>query len=111
MAHYAFINEENIVVEVITGRDETDLDNLPEGFANWEAYYETRRDGLTCKRTSYNTIGNQHLLGNTPFRGNFASIDGTYDVENDVFIANQPPIDGWTFTLDENTWTWVGVEE
>ena len=111
MAHYAFINEENIVVEVITGRDETDLDNLPEGFANWEEYYETRRDGLTCKRTSYNTIGNQHQLDGTPFRGNYAGIGMTYDVENDVFIENQPHIDGWTFTLDEDTWTWVGVEE
>ena len=55
MAHYSFINDENIVVEVITGKDEDDLETLPEGFASWEEYYETKRDGLTCKRTSYNT--------------------------------------------------------
>lgn len=111
MAHYAFINKENIVVEVITGRDETDSENLPEGFANWEEYYETRRDGLTCKRTSYNTIGNEHILGGTPFRGNYAWDNYSYDPDNDVFISPMPVIDGWTFTLDETTWSWVGTEE
>jgi hypothetical protein len=49
MAHYAFINSDNIVVEVITGKNEDE--NTPEGFSSWEAYYETKRDGLTCKRT------------------------------------------------------------
>jgi hypothetical protein len=103
MAHYAFVNEENIVVEVITGRDETDLDNLPDGFSNWEEYYETRRTGLTCKRTSYNTAGNQHKLDGVAFRGNFAIAGGTYDEVNDVFI---PPklFDDWV--LDETNWNW-----
>ena len=49
MAHYAFINTDLEVVEVITGKDEDDLDTLPEGFDSWEEYYETQREGLTCK--------------------------------------------------------------
>ena len=39
MAHYAFIDDNNIVTEVITGIDEDDLSGLPDGFSNWEEYY------------------------------------------------------------------------
>ena len=102
MAHYAYLDENNIVTEVITGKDETDLDTLPEGFANWEEWYADFR-GQTCKRTSYNTVGNQHKDGGTPFRGNYAGINYTYDTENDVFISPKP-YDSWT--LDETTWLW-----
>ena len=103
MAHYCFINENNIVVEVITGKDEDDLETLPEGFASWEEYYQTKRDGLTCKRTSYNTNANEHLNGGTAFRGNYAGIGFTYDPDNDVFYAEQP-YPSWL--LNESTWTW-----
>ena len=103
MAHYAFINEENIVVEVITGKDEDDLDTLPEGYESWEEYYESKRDGLICKRTSYNTMANQHLNEGTPFRGNYAGIGMTYDIVNDVFYGEQP-FPSWL--LNETTWTW-----
>ncbi len=103
MAHYSFINKENIVVEVITGKDEDDLETLPEGFESWEEYYETKRDGLTCLRTSYNTLANEHLDGGTPFRGNFAGIGHSYDPENDVFIPEQP-YPSWI--LDETVWGW-----
>ena len=102
MAHYAFLDENNIVTEVIVGKDENDLDTLPEGFANWEEWYADFR-GQTCKRTSYNTVGNQHKDGGTPFRGNYAGINYTYDTENDVFISPKP-YDSWT--LDETTWLW-----
>jgi len=103
MAHYCFINENNIVVEVITGKDEDDLETLPENFASWEEYYQTKRDGLTCKRTSYNTNANEHLNGGTAFRGNYAGIGYIYDSENDVFYAEQP-YPSWL--LNESTWTW-----
>ena len=103
MAHYGFINNNNIVVEVITGIDENDKENLPEGFDSWEQFYETQRNGLTCKRTSYNTITNQHLLDGTPFRGNYAGIGMVYDQENDVFYSAQP-YPSWT--LNEETWSW-----
>ncbi len=105
MAHYGFINNENIVVEVITGKDEDDLETLPEGFDSWEQYYETKRDGLTCKRTSYNTMGNEHNLGGTPFRGNYAGIGMTYDVENDVFYSEQP-YPSWSIS-EETNWIWT----
>jgi hypothetical protein len=50
MAHYAFLDENNIVTEVITGRNE---DEVVDGISDWEAAYEEVR-GQTCKRTSYN---------------------------------------------------------
>jgi hypothetical protein len=105
MAHYAFINTDNIVVEVITGKDETDTETLPEGSDSWEQYYETQRDGLICKRTSYNTLANQHILDGTPFRGNYAGIGFTYDSENDVFYSEQP-YPSWTIS-EELNWTWT----
>jgi len=102
MAHYAFINENNIVTEVIVGKDEDDNADLPEGFANWEAWYADFR-GQTCKRTSYNTIANTHTLDGTPFRGNYAGIGFTWDEANDVFYPPQP-YGSWV--LNETTWTW-----
>ena len=103
MAHYSFINTENLVVEVITGINEDDKETLPENYASWEEFYETQRDGLVCKRTSYNTLGGEHLLDGTPFRGNYAGIGFTYDPVNDVFYAQQP-FPSWI--LNETTWIW-----
>ena len=57
----------------------------------------------TCKRTSYNTYGNEHQLGGTPFRGNYAGQGFTYDTANDVFIPPKP-YNSWS--LDETIWTW-----
>ncbi len=102
MAHYAFIRG-NKVVEVITGKDETDTDNLPEGFSDWEEYYATKRPGTVCKRTSYNTIENTHTNDGTPFRGNYAGIGYIYDETNDVFYP-ETPHDSWV--LDETIWNW-----
>ena len=101
MAHYAFLNDNNIVTEVIPGRDEDDIEELPEGFDSWEEVYADYR-GQTCKRTSYNTVGNSHTLGGTPFRGNYAGKSYIYDEDNDVFYP-QKPYPSWT--LDEN-WIW-----
>ena len=84
MAHYAFLNQNNIVTEVITGIDETEL---IEGL-DTETWYGNFR-GQTCKRTSYN--GNM--------RKQYAGIGFTYDAINDVFIAPQP-FASWS--LDEN---------
>jgi hypothetical protein len=89
MAHYAFINENGIVSEVIVGIDETEL---IEG-KNPEAWYGEFR-GQTCKRTSYN--------GN--IRKNYASIGFTYDEQRDAFIAPKP-FDSWI--LDEKTCRWL----
>ena len=97
MAHYAFIKD-NIVTEVITGKDETET--APDGFADWEEYYLTKRPGQdACKRTSYNTHANEHRLGGTPFRGNYAGKGYTYDSSNDVFYETQPYA---SWSLDSN---------
>jgi hypothetical protein len=80
MAHYAFLDENNIVTEVIVGKDEGE-----EG-VDWEAHYGAFR-GQTCKRTSYNTHGNVHSGGGTPYRKNYAGIGSTFDAERDAFIS------------------------
>ena len=54
MAHYAVLDDDNVVIEVLTGMDE-DNTNLPDGFDDWESYYSSLRDNKTVKRTSYNT--------------------------------------------------------
>ena len=96
MAHYAFLNMQNVVTEVITGKDET------EGPTNWEIHYGNLREQI-CKRTSYNTVAGEHKLGGTPFRKNFPGIDYKYDEDRDAFIPKKPH-SNWV--LDENTCTW-----
>ena len=95
MAHYAFLDENNIVTEVIVGKDEG-TDGV-----DWEEWYGDFK-GQTCKRTSYNTIANTHTDNGTPFRGNYAGIGFTYDTENDVFYGPQP-YGSWTLT---SNWVW-----
>ena len=75
MAHYAFLDENNIVTEVIVGKDETEfIDGIsPE---NWYSLYRDQ----TCVRTSYN--------GN--IRYNYAGVGYTYDPIDDAFIAPAP---------------------
>jgi hypothetical protein len=89
MAHYAFLDNNNVVTEVITGIDETEL---IEGL-NTETWYGNFR-GQVCKRTSYN--------GN--IRKNYAAIGYTYDAVRDAFIAPEPA-DALGF--DENTCQWI----
>ena len=88
MAHYAFLDENNIVLEVIVGLDENEL---IEGL-DTETWYSNFR-GHVCKRTSYN--------GN--IRKNYAGIGFTYDSARDAFIAPKP-FDSWL--LDEETCRW-----
>jgi len=102
MAHYAFIDENNIVTEVITGKDE---DNLDPGVTDWETWYGNFR-GQRCLRTSYNTKGNVHLLGGTPFRYNYAEVGGTYREDKDGFVPVKPK-DNPSFVLDDLNLTWI----
>lgn len=87
---------QNIVTEVIVGKDETD------GNTNWEIHYGNIR-GQACKRTSYNTHGGAHNLGGTPFRKNYAGIGFTYDESRDAFIPPKP-YDSWA--LNETSCLW-----
>jgi hypothetical protein len=76
MAHYAFLGENNIVTEVITGRNE---DEVVDGISDWEKHYGDFR-GQKCVRTSYNNN----------IRKQYAGVGFTYNEESDVFIAPQP---------------------
>lgn len=117
MAHYALIDENNAVVQVITGRDESNFD--------WEQYYSFKH-GMVCKRTSYNTYGGVHQTGGTAFRKNFAAIGHTFDDSKDAFIPDKPypswvlnettcryeapsayPTDGNVYYWDEDSTNWV----
>lgn len=108
MAHYAYLDENNVVVDVITGIDETSLESLPEGFDSWESYYGDLRN-QRCLRFSYNTFGNVHFGqdGNPDsepaFRFNCAAVGGSYSDDLDAFIFPQP-YPSWT--LDESTCQW-----
>lgn len=89
MAHYAYIDENNIVVTIIVGKDETELiDGM-----DTETYY-AQGTPYRVKRTSYN--------GN--IRKNYAGIGFTYDEARDAFIAPKPYP---SFILDEATCRWL----
>lgn len=113
MAHYAFLDENNLVTEVIVGVHENDL---LEG-KDPETWYGEFR-GQVCKRTSYN--------GN--IRKNYAGIGAFYDEERDAFIAPKPfeswllneetcqweapipyPADAKSYLWDEPTTSWVEI--
>jgi len=97
MAHYAFLDENNMVTEVIVGKDETDTT------MNWEQHYAEFRPGQRCLRTSYNTMGGIHKDGGTPFRKNYAGIGYSYDSDRDAFV---PPKPFASWTLNETTCNW-----
>jgi hypothetical protein len=94
MAHYAFLDENYIVTEVITGKNESNFD--------WETHYGNFR-GQLCKRTSYNTQGGVHTTGGIPFRKNYAGIGYSYDSNRDAFI---PPKPYASWQLNESTCLW-----
>jgi len=124
MAHYAYLDENNIVTMVIVGKNE---DEAP---GDWETYYG-------AKRTSYNTRGGVYYMPNTnepdpdqskAYRKNYAGLGYTYDATRDAFIPPQPfpswvlneqsclwdapvpyPTDGKRYSWDEATLAWVEV--
>jgi len=114
MAHYAFLDENNIVTEVIVGIDETEL---IEGL-DPETWYGNFR-GQVCKRTSYNATNG--------FRKQYAGIGFTYLADDDVFVAPQPfaswilddnhdwqpptpyPNDGERYRWSEEELEWVAI--
>jgi hypothetical protein len=89
MGNYVFLNENNIVVDIIKGRDE---DEVVDGISDWETHYGEFR-GLVCKRTSRSGA----------IRKNFAGIGYTYDEGRDAFI---PPKCHNEATLNEDTCLW-----
>ena len=121
MAHFAELDNNNIVVRVIVVADENEADgenwcrNLLGGF--W-------------KKTSYNTQAGVHLTGGTPFRKNYAGIGYSYDPTRDAFIPPKPfnscvlnentcvwdpptpmPSDGKLYRWDEDTLAWIEMPD
>jgi len=94
MAHYAFLDENSIVTEVITGKDENEL---IEGLSP-EKWYGNFR-GQKCVRTSYHA----------KIRKNYAGIGFTYDESRDAFIPPKPVVEGKEFALNEDTCQWKEV--
>ena len=96
MAHYAFLDESNIVTEVIVGVDENQTidEKAPEV---WYAEFRGQR----CVRTSYN--------GN--IRYNYAGIGYTYDPLDDAFIAPIPCNHDTLILNDKKQWECVTCDE
>ena len=101
MAHFARIDENNIVTQVVV------LDNEHEHRGH-EFLAEDLGLGGTWIQTSYNTVGGVHLLGGIPVRKNYAGIGYTYDAERDAFI---PIKSGASAVLDEETCLWIEETE
>jgi len=100
MAHFAKLDENNVVIFVTVGRDE---DNGKEAEL-------TARTGDVYKQTSYNTRGGVHYTDNAPsadqskaFRKNYAGLGYTYDEQRDAFI---PPKPYASWVLNETSCLW-----
>lgn len=97
MAHFAEIDENNIVTRVLRVPDE-------EQHRGQEFLADDLGLGGTWVQTSYNTRGGVHLLDGTPFRKNYAGIGYSFDAIRDAFIPEKPE---GNWTLDEATCLWV----
>jgi hypothetical protein len=120
MAHFAEIDENNIVTRVLVVGDDQE-------HRGQEFLADDLDLGGTWLKTSYNTQGGVHTLGGTPFRKNYAGMGYSYDAERDAFIPPKPyaswllnedtcnwnapvemPVEeGKFFTWDEDTTSWV----
>jgi len=96
MAHFAEVDENNIVTRVLV------VDNSEEN--NGQVFLaDTLGLGGTWLKTSYNTFGGVHSNGGTPLRKNYAGIGYTYDSSRDAFI---PPKPYASWLLNEDTCLW-----
>ena len=128
MAHFVKINDSNIVIRGVVLDDKDTQDENGDEVESVGAKYLSDGFGGTWKRTSYNTFGNVHRLGGTPFRKNYAGIGYTYNAAKDAFISPQPyhswplnedtclwdaptayPDDGKKYTWNEDTTSWDEV--
>lgn len=92
MSHFARIDENNIVQEVIVAEQD---------FINSGAV----GDPIRWIQTSYNTRGGDHILGGVPFRKNYAGVGYSYDSGRDAFIPPRPEFGSWV--LEEKSCSWV----
>tara|TARA_R100001163_G_scaffold54720_1_gene42050 strand:+ start:1689 stop:2195 length:507 start_codon:yes stop_codon:yes gene_type:complete len=110
MAHFAKLDENNVVLrvdvlnnEVITDENEVEQEQLGIDFLKNHYKNHYGEPDSNWKQTSYNTHLGVHKLGGTPFRMNYAQIGGTYDPENDRFI-NVKPYSTYVGPNDKGSW-------
>ena len=103
MAHFAQIDSNNIVTQVIVVADADTADAQGNHLESIGIAFCQRLIGGNWKQTSYNTQGGVHTNGGTPFRKNYAGLGYTYDAGRDAFIPPKP-YNSWV--LDENTCLW-----
>lgn len=120
MAHFAELDENNIVIRltVIHNNELLDEDGIEEESNGVEFLQSLYGEDTVWKQCSYNTYGNKYWVmemqednfekkvegdQSKVFRGNYPAEGYTYDTENDVFIAPQPDEN---YTLNETTWLW-----
>jgi hypothetical protein len=115
MSHFAHIDQNNIVTQVIVAEQDFINSGVVGNPSEWV-------------QTSYNTFAGQHKNGGTPLRKNYAGIGYTYDAGRDAFIPPKPfnswildedtclwnsptpmPMDGKIYNWDENTLSWVEI--
>jgi hypothetical protein len=106
MASFAKLDNNNIVTIVVSVvndvlKDSNGIEQESIGINFLRTLYN--EPDAVWKQTSYNTLGNVHLLGGTPFRKNHAAIGYTYDFQKDAFISPKP-FNSWI--LNENTCIW-----
>jgi len=107
MANFAKIDDNGIVLNVLTVNDKDCLDsNGVESEAVGQAYLEKHNNWPADKwiQTSRNTYYGIHLSGGTPLRVNFAAIGMTYDRENDLFHDTNKPFPSWVLNTTEGKW-------
>jgi hypothetical protein len=100
MAHWAEIDENNIVTRVTVGDNDD-----PAGDEGYSWLVDNL--GGTWIKTSYNTLNGAHQLGGTPLRKNYAGIGYTYDEVRDAFIPPKPIEGEWE--LNEDTCLWKRI--
>ena len=99
MAHFAKLNSENIVEQILVVSNEVATNEQ----AGVDFLNNLLKTNDTWKQTSYNTVGGVHKLGGTPFRKNYAGVGYKYDESRDAFIAPKP-YNSWT--LNETSCLW-----
>ena len=106
MAHFAKLGSNGKVIGVLT-QDNKDMLNADgvEDESVGQQYLETHNNWPAPMwiQTSYNTQGNQHKLGGTPFRGNYAGIGMTWDEDNQIFW-DKKPFPSWVQDTSDALW-------
>jgi|TARA_R100001530_G_scaffold58140_1_gene42226 hypothetical protein len=106
MAHFAKISDDNVVLQVVVvANANTVNEEGAETESVGQAYLETHNNWPSHLwiKTSYNTENNQHKLGGTPFRGNYAGVGHTWDSSNEIFWSPKQ-YDSWTKDIASASW-------